>query len=809
VERQSKVLVVDDDQFALRSMAKVLGGESYEVVTAASGSEAIALLRQDTFDLVLTDLKMPEVDGLEVLRRAREMAPQAPVLILTGYASLESAIEALREGAYDYLVKPCSGDELKLKIARGLERVRLAEERQRAEEALRELNASLKARTFELQVLYELSLDYEELFRLMIEHLHRAAAYDVSAALLVREDLGELFIRPTRPLSPAVQENLQERLVNAFAAMSGKSVDLGRLNIRFLERPACEGAAPPISRLGSAFQVPLIVDQGKKVVGLLFVGAEQEGAFTEVQMRLLYTVANQASLSIQRLRALLAAEHQRLESLVNNLPEGMLLLDGERRIVLANPAAREYLALLTDAGVGDVLTHLGEQSLGELFGPPPEGEFYHEVVPEGLPHRVFEVMTQPMEIAPQADNWVLVIRDITERKRAEEELKELLRKIERAKQEWESTADSLPELICLVDHLGRIIRANRTVETWNLARVVDVKGRGVHELLHPGCTGSSCYLNSFWEGAWEKATQGQPAQCEAYDEVLKRHVLVQVQPWKDWGKGTALGSTVIVVRDITERKRAEEELKEYSERLEEMVDQRTQELRDAQEQLIRAERQAAIGQVGASVCHELGNPLGVINNSVYYLKTELGDVKGKVKKHLEIMNREIAIAKKITRDLLSLTEGKEPTLQKVQINTIVRDALSRTPVTDKVVVITKLAGDLPPLMADPDQIEQVFINLILNAVQAMPDGGKLEIAAKAEETFIVTEFKDNGCGIPAENLEKLFEPLFSTKVRGIGLGLPICKKIVEAHGGNIELQSEVRKGSTFTVRLPIDRGEGE
>jgi len=137
MERQSKVLVVDDDQFALRSMAEVLEGESYQVVTAASGSEALDLLKQDSFDLVLTDLKMPEVDGLEVLRRAKEVAPQAVVLILTGYASLESAIEALREGAYDYLVKPCSGDELKLKIERGLERVRLAEERKWAEEKLR------------------------------------------------------------------------------------------------------------------------------------------------------------------------------------------------------------------------------------------------------------------------------------------------------------------------------------------------------------------------------------------------------------------------------------------------------------------------------------------------------------------------------------------------------------------------------------------------------------------------------------------------------------------------------------------------
>ena len=171
--------------------------------------------------------------------------------------------------------------------------------------------------------------------------------------------------------------------------------------------------------------------------------------------------------------------------------------------------------------------------------------------------------------------------ELAERKRAEEALKELMGKTEQAKEEWESTADSLPELICLVDDRGRIIRANRTVETWNLGWVVDVKGREAHELLHPDCMDVSCYFDSFWKQAWEGAMRGQPAQCEAYDEVLKRHVLVRVQPWK----GEAVGSTVVVVQDITDRKRAEEALKEYSERLEEMVEERTAALKAINEQL--------------------------------------------------------------------------------------------------------------------------------------------------------------------------------------------------------------------------------
>jgi signal transduction histidine kinase len=260
------------------------------------------------------------------------------------------------------------------------------------------------------------------------------------------------------------------------------------------------------------------------------------------------------------------------------------------------------------------------------------------------------------------------------------------------------------------------------------------------------------------------------------------------------------------IRYAIERQRAEEALREYSERLEEMVEERTKELRDAQEQLIRAERLAAVGQLAASVGHELRDPLSIIKNCAYYLNMKLRDPDERAKKHIKIMEMEIARSNKTINNLLSFAQDEKPTLQETQINTIMHGALSRSPVPESVAVVTELGEGLPPLTADPGQIEQVFINLILNAAQAMSDGGRLEISTKAEDGFIVTEFKDNGCGIPDENLGKLFEPLFTTKAKGIGLGLAVSKQLIEAHEGTIEVESQVGKGSTFTIRLPTGRG---
>ncbi len=268
-------------------------------------------------------------------------------------------------------------------------------------------------------------------------------------------------------------------------------------------------------------------------------------------------------------------------------------------------------------------------------------------------------------------------------------------------------------------------------------------------------------------------------------------------------------------RDVTERKRAEEALKEYSERLEEMVEERTQELRDAQEQLVRQERLAVLGQLAGGVAHELRNPLGAIKNGVYFLDMVLEEegADPNVQETLEIMDQELARLERIVSGLLDFARARPPVRHELDLNEAVSAALSRAGIAPGIDAVSQLDGALPTILADPNQLERVFGNLIRNAVQAMPEGGRLtirtfetsEVTGKLPKSGVIVSIADTGEGIPEENLERVFEPLFSTRTRGIGLGLALAKRLVEGHGGSIEVESEVGEGSVFSVWLPVRR----
>jgi signal transduction histidine kinase len=270
-----------------------------------------------------------------------------------------------------------------------------------------------------------------------------------------------------------------------------------------------------------------------------------------------------------------------------------------------------------------------------------------------------------------------------------------------------------------------------------------------------------------------------------------------------------IASAMRRVEDVTERRKLEAKLERHTEHLEELVKERTEELRDA-------ERLAAIGQVAGAVGHDLRSPLQVVVNELYSVKTKLAS--------LPVSQQKVAIEEGFTRaigrieeqveymsgiisDLQEVGRPVRPQLAETDLLAVMKGALYSTIVPRTVTVSIKGGDepDFPKPMADAAMLKRVFVNMINNAVQAMPHGGGLVIGISKAPGGVAVSFRDTGVGISTGDMTSIFHPLFTTKAKGQGLGLSACGRIVEAHGGSITVESQVGLGTTFTVRVPLGK----
>jgi signal transduction histidine kinase len=255
-------------------------------------------------------------------------------------------------------------------------------------------------------------------------------------------------------------------------------------------------------------------------------------------------------------------------------------------------------------------------------------------------------------------------------------------------------------------------------------------------------------------------------------------------------------------------------LAEYSQQLEKLVAKRTAELKQTQAKLVKSERLATIGELAAMVGHDLRNPLTGIMGAAYYLKTrhcpELG---AKGKEMLGTIENAITYSNKIVDDLLEYSRDLKLELAETTPKALLKTALSLFAVPEKIEVVDA-TKDKPLVKVDTEKIRRVFVNLIKNAFDAMPEGGALTVRSREVKGKLEIAFKDTGTGMSKETLSKLKGgvPLFTTKAKGMGFGLPICRRIAEVHGGKISVESKSGKGTTVTLTIPVKRkqlDEGE
>jgi two-component system NtrC family sensor kinase len=265
---------------------------------------------------------------------------------------------------------------------------------------------------------------------------------------------------------------------------------------------------------------------------------------------------------------------------------------------------------------------------------------------------------------------------------------------------------------------------------------------------------------------------------------------------------------------ISELKRSRDAIEEWTQTLEHRVQERTQELQRIQDQLVRAGKMVALGELAAGVAHEINNPLtGVLTFSSLMLKKV--DENNPWKKDLENIVQQTTRCRNIVRGLLDFARQRKPDKKQWNIHTLIDQTVTLVENQARfqnIKIIKEFKTDMPMLFIDGDQIQQVFMNIIINAADAMTgDGGTLTIKTNMKDGIAEVSFTDTGCGMSKEHLSKLFAPFFTTKEtgKGTGLGLAISYGIVQSHNGEIDVESEVGKGSSFRIKLPIEKQDGE
>lgn len=372
-------------------------------------------------------------------------------------------------------------------------------------------------------------------------------------------------------------------------------------------------------------------------------------------------------------------------------------------------------------------------------------------------------------------------------------MQSIFAQVEQAKQEWEATLDALPQLICLIDGQGKLLRANRTVERWQLGRVTEIKDMALHDLLHPGCTESTCELQSFLLSC---QCEHQPASLEIDDLQLNRFLLITAQPVHR--REQVDGSNIaIIIQDISREKEAEEALHRTNEALQSAL--------------------AAKQEMLQNVSHELRTPLTLIMGYTTLLADDgLGALTDEQREAVQVLTSQSQQLHFMIDRLLLLQslEQKKVRARLCHLPTLLQGFLlswhAHAQQQNIHLVWDATSEDIPDVPVDPDLLEQVINNLLNNAIKFSPADSTVRVRVWATSQEACISIADQGIGIAPENQKTIFERFYQVdggstrKAGGVGIGLALCQEIVQAHAGRLWVESLGEgKGSTFHVALPL------
>jgi len=388
------------------------------------------------------------------------------------------------------------------------------------------------------------------------------------------------------------------------------------------------------------------------------------------------------------------------------------------------------------------------------------------------------------------------------------------RKLRKRTEEMETILNGIQDFILVITPDREIVEVNEAFLTkmgFSREEVIGKKCHDVYQRTYRACNEGdlACPLT---EVIRNKTECRQVRTAPALDSEL-RYFEVDIYPI--WEKGAKISKFIHISRNITKRKKEEEEM---TRRLEEMVEERTRQLKETHNKLLHQDKMASLGKLSASVVHEINNPIAGILNLTMLIKRILDEgpvgkeEMDQFRQYLNLMEAETRRTGRIVSNLLAFSRQPKIEMTVLNLNRLVEQTLvlnSNLLRISRVTVETSLDRNLPDIVGSADQIQQVFVNLISNAVEAMEGsgGGTLTVTTGhiSREGKVLVSFEDTGKGIAKENLARIFEPFFTTKKekKGVGLGLSVVYGIIEEHGGSIHVESGEGEGSIFTVELPL------